>query len=115
MAFSIKQELLRKLIHLSSFWIVGLIWCLPRVWAILVLSLITAFVLMMEYETHKNSVCDYIYRFLFSPVLREKEKDVAFGFSGAPYVLIAALILVILFPKYVAMFGVSVVINGLHT
>ena len=110
MSFSLKQELLRKLIHLSSFWIVGLVWFLPRVWSILALSVITAFVLMTEYEAYKNSICARIYRVLFSPVLREKEKGDVFGFSGAPYVLVAALLLVIIMPKAVAMFALSVLL-----
>lgn len=110
MAFSLKQEFLRKLIHLSSFWIVGLIWILPRVWSILALSIITAFVFITEYETHKSPLCARIYRVLFSPVLREKEKGGSFGFSGAPYVLVAALALVIIFPKEVAMFSISILL-----
>ena len=110
MAFTLKQELLRKLIHLSSFWIVFAIWFLPRVWCILFLCAITIFVLVSEYETHKNSLCARIYRFLFSPVLREKEKDAVFGFSGAPYVLIAALALVIIVSKSVAIFALSVLL-----
>jgi len=110
MAFSLKQELLRKLIHLSSFWIVGLIWVCPRLLAIILLSLVSVVVLMAEYETHKNSLCARIYRFLFSPVLREKESNSSFGFSGAPYVLLAALILVMVMKRPVAMFALSVLL-----
>ena len=77
MAFNLKQEFLRKLIHLSSFWMVAMVWLLPRVWCILMLCTITTIVLIAEYETHKNSLCGRIYRFLFSSVLREKEKDAA--------------------------------------
>lgn len=110
MAFSLKQEILRKLIHLSSFWIVGLIWVCPRLLAIILLSLVSVVVLIAEYETHKNSLCARVYRVLFSPVLREKESDSSFGFSGAPYVLLASLILVILMKKPVAMFALSVLL-----
>ncbi len=110
MAFSFKQEFLRKLIHLSSFWIVGLIWFCPRTIAILLISVVTVFVLLTEYEMHKNPFCARVYHLLFSPVLREKESQATFGFSGAPYVLLAALILVIVMPKDVAMFGVSVLL-----
>lgn len=110
MAFSFKQELLRKLIHLSSFWIVGLIWICPRLLSVVLLSIVSVVVLIAEYETHKNSICARVYRLLFSPVLREKESNSSFGFSGAPYVLLAALILVIVMPKYVAMFVLSVLL-----
>ncbi|MBQ3695909.1 MAG: phosphatidate cytidylyltransferase [Alphaproteobacteria bacterium] len=110
MAFNLKQEFLRKLIHLSSFWMVAMVWLLPRVWCILMLCTITTIVLIAEYETHKNSLCGRIYRFLFSSVLREKEKDAAFGFSGAAYVLIAALLLVVIMPKVVVMFALSVLL-----
>ena len=110
MAFSLKQEILRKLIHLSSFWIVGLIWVCPRMLAIILISLVTGFVLVTEYAAYKNAICARIYHILFSPVLREKEKTDVFGFSGAPYVLLAALLLVILMPKVVAMFAISVLL-----
>lgn len=110
MAFSLKQEFFRKLIHLSSFWIIGLIWLCPRLWAILLLSIVTFIVLVAEYETRKNSLCARIYRILFFPVLREKEKDSSVGFSGASYVLLAALILVIVVPKVVGMFALSVLL-----
>ena len=110
MPLSLKHEFLRKLIHLSSFWIVGLVWVCPKTWSILLLSAITVFVLVTEYAAHKNSVCMRVYHFLFSSVLREKESYATLGFSGAAYVLLAALILVIIMPKMVAMFALSVLI-----
>ena len=112
MAFDLKHEISRKLIHLSSFWIVALIWIISRGWAIVLLSLVAAFVLVSEYLVYKksDSIFTRIYQKLFGYFLRDKEKGKGFHYSGAPYVLVAALILVILFPKIVAMFGMSVLL-----
>lgn len=112
MAFSLKQEISRKLIHLSSFWIVGMIYFVPRTWCIVVLSLLSAFVLISEYEVYKRTASFFArtYKFLFSRILREQEKDISFHYSGAPYVLIASLILVIVMQKPVAMFSLCVLL-----
>ena len=112
MAVDFKHEVLRKLIHLSSFWIVALIWWFPKIWSILILGFVTIFVLVAEYETYKqsDSICAHIYKALFGRILRDNEKEESFHYSGAPYVLIAALILVIIFPKIVAMFALSILL-----
>lgn len=112
MAFSFRQEILRKLIHLSSFWIVAFIWYFSPTWGIILLSLLSAFVLVAEYETFRkqDSCCAKIYRRLFMSVLRDEEQDGQFRLSGAPYVLISALILLVLVPKSVAMFALSVLL-----
>ena len=110
--FDLKHEILRKLIHLSSFWIVAVMAFFPRVYVIVLLSLVAAFVLVAEYEAYKkkDSLSARIYRKFFGHILREKEKDEAFHYSGAPYVLVAALILSIVFVKPVAMFAMSILL-----
>jgi len=112
MAVDFKHEVLRKLIHLSSFWIVALIWWFPKIWSILILGFVTIFVLVAEYETYKqsDSICAHIYKALFGRILRDNEKEESFHYSGAPYVLIAALILVVVFPRSVAMFALTVLL-----
>ena len=112
MSLTCKREALRKLVHLSSFWMVAVIYFVPHLWCVLIFSILTAFVLMSEYEVYRqrHSFVSKLYRWLFMGILRQKEKGVGFHLSGASYVLMAALFLVIICSKELAMFGLSVLI-----
>lgn len=52
------------------------------------------------------------YGSLFNRILREKETQGTFRLSGAPYVIAAALMVTILFPKIIAMTALSVMLIG---
>ncbi|MBQ4472505.1 MAG: hypothetical protein II942_04625 [Alphaproteobacteria bacterium] len=110
MPLDYKQEIERKLIHLSSFWMVAAVYFLSEGWAIGFFSVAAAFVLVSEYAAYKHpkSLFAKGYNCIFARVLRDKEKKKFFRFSGAPYVLIAALLLVVFCPKIVTMFALSV-------
>ena len=110
MALDYKQEIERKLIHLSSFWMVAVVYFLSEGWAIGFFSAAAAFVLVSEYIAYKKPRSWFAkgYSRIFTRVLRDKEKRKFFRFSGAPYVLIAALLLVVFCPKVVTMFALSV-------
>lgn len=110
MALTFRQEIFRKMVHLSSFWIVLLIYFAPVFWNIIIFSCLTLVSLATEYESkkHSSSFISYCYKRLFSQILRDPEKNSFCHLSGAPYIFAAALICVIFYSRYVAMFAMTI-------
>ncbi len=107
---SYKQEILRKTVHLSSLWMVAAIYFFPRTWLILLFGGLLVADIFVEYGFYKSwRWCRATYGFLFSKMLRIQETG-GFHPSGAPYVLAAALLVTICFPKEIAMFALSVML-----
>lgn len=109
---SIKKEIRRKAVHLSSMWMPCLIYLLPQhIVACLFLFLLIGD-LIFEYGYYKR------YRWarktfgsLFYKTLRNKEiADEKFHPSGSIYVLTAALLCSCFFNKYAAIIGLSVML-----
>lgn len=113
MQITYRQEILRKLIHLSSLWMVVAIYLLPRPVAALLFFVLCAGTVFVEYGTYRNwPVFAPLYRKFFGKMLRTKETEPGFHMSGAPYVLAAAFLVSLLFYKEVAMFALTVMLIG---
>ncbi len=113
MQITYRQEILRKLIHLSSLWMVVAIYLLPRPVAALLFFVLCAGTIFVEYGTYQNwPVFAPLYRKFFGKMLRAKETTPGFHMSGAPYVLAAAFLVSLLFYKEVAMFALTVMLIG---
>ena len=105
------QELLRKLIHLSSLWMPALIIYVPvNIAAACFFSLFIINVLA-EYGYYKKwTFFINTYGHLFSKMLRKKENNENFHLSGSPYVLAAALCCCLLFTPVNAATALSVML-----
>lgn len=111
MNISYKQEILRKLIHLSSLWMVGVIYLLPKPIALIIFGVLLIGNIFVEYAAYRNwPVLTHAFHMLFGKMMRAKEKEKGFHFSGAPYVLAAAFLSTTLFPTIAAMFGLTVML-----
>ena len=111
---SYRQELFRKAIHISSLWMVIVIAIFPKPINILLFSLLLIGCILTEYGNYRRwSLFTMTYGTLFGRILRGKEKETTtFRLSGAPYVIAAALLSVILFPKIIAMTSFTVMLLG---
>lgn len=106
MEITYKQEILRKLIHLSSLWMLLPMWFFPRALTVVLFGLLLAGNILVEYGTYQKwRWCGPIYHALFGKMMREKERKKGFHLSGAPYVLASAFMVSILFPMHIAMIG----------
>lgn len=107
------QEVLRKSVHLSSLWMVVAIGFLPWIVNIVLFSVLLIGCIITEYGNHKKwKLFTMTYGALFNRMLRDKEKQEKFRLSGAPYLIGAALLSVVLFPTVTAMTAFAVMLIG---
>ncbi|MCM1128310.1 MAG: SEC59/DGK1/VTE5 family protein [Alistipes senegalensis] len=107
------QEILRKLIHLSSLWMVASLGYFPRAWNTCLFAALLILQLAIEYGYYKKwPLITGLYGRFFGNMLRESEKGQQFRPSGAPYVLAAALMVTLLFEKTIAMVALSTMLVG---
>lgn len=105
MSISYRQEVYRKLIHLSSLWMPVLILLLPRWWCFTIFTVLLAGSVLVEYGYHRRWAVIYpLYHFFFGKMLRSKPPGVEFQFSGGPPVLAAAAMCTLLFSRPSYMF-----------
>ena len=110
---SYTQEVLRKLVHLSSFWMVAAFGIFPRSWNVCLFAGLLVSLVVIEYANHRgNSFIRATYGRLFGRMLREHETGTGFHLSGAPHVLAAALMLCLLFEQTVSMLALSIMLSG---
>lgn len=107
-----RDELFRKLIHLSSLSIPLLyLYLLDQKTSIIILAAFSLFAItidLLRYQSHV--VGKFIYKF-FGFMLRKHELDgKKRNLTGATYVLLSALLCVILFPKVIFITGFVVLI-----
>lgn len=106
-----KSELLRKSIHLLSLSIPIIYYFITRGLALKVLIPITFFAVVIDFGRHFSPPLKKTFNLLFGFLLREHEIDSKKrNLSGASYVLIAALICIVLFPKVIFITAFSVLI-----
>jgi len=106
-----KSELLRKSIHLLSLSIPIIYYFITRELALKVLIPITFFAVVIDFGRHFSPPLKKTFNLLFGFLLREHEIDSKKkNLSGASYVLIAALICIVLFPKIIFITAFSVLI-----
>ncbi|MCB0728318.1 MAG: dolichol kinase [Ignavibacteriae bacterium] len=108
---SIKNELLRKSIHLSSSIVPFLYYFVEREFAIYVLSAACILLIMLDILRAKSDAVGNLYLKFMGPILRghEIEKNNSF-FTGGTYITISFLLCVILFPKPLAITSMFIVI-----
>lgn len=100
--FSYRQEVVRKLIHLSSLWMPAVVYYLDQKSALHILGAAFAGVLLFEIVRKQLSQMGYYTNRLFGFILRAKETAPGFHLTGATYVLAAAIAVTCLFPKPIA-------------
>lgn len=107
------QELLRKLIHLSSLWMVISLGLFSRSFNVFLFAILLIVSILVEYGNFKRwPFFVATYGRLFGKMLREKEKNEHFHISGAPYVIAAALMVAILFERSIAMTALATMLIG---
>lgn len=95
-----KSELMRKSIHLCSLAIPIIYYFVSREFALTVLIPLTLFSLVMDVTRYYfQPVANFVYK-IFGFMLREHEMDAKKkNLSGATYVLLSAVTVIVLFPK----------------
>lgn len=108
---SLKNELLRKSIHLSSSVIPVSYYFLSREIEIIMLSVLSLILIIIDVARIKNVSFQNIYLKFLKPILRnhelENEKNL---FTGGTYIVIAYLACVIFFPKAISITSMFIVI-----
>ncbi|MDR1694626.1 MAG: SEC59/DGK1/VTE5 family protein [Lactobacillaceae bacterium] len=109
---SIKRELMRKSIHLSSLWIPVFIYFANERAAFALFSLMLLVNMLLEFGNYKRwTWVRATYGKLFFKMLRTKEsKKTNFEVSGSMYVLLSAMICVAVFSKEVAAVSLSIML-----
>ena len=103
-----KYELYRKLLHLSSLWIIFVIYFLDKKISLVIFLFLSISILLIEVSRNYFSPISKIYKFIFGKILRTYEvKD---SFSGAFYIFLASLLVTLLFPKIVAITSLAVML-----
>ena len=86
------HEVFRKLIHLSSLWMVASIGYFPKWFNISLFAALLFIMLVVEYGNNKRwPLFTMTYGALFNRILRESETRETFRPSGAPYLIAAVL------------------------
>jgi len=106
-----KSELFRKGIHLCSLSIPVVYYFITRELALMILVPLVIISLTMDlYRYHNSSFGNFFYK-IFGFLLREHEKDHdKRNLNGATYVLIAAVLTVLIFPKVIAVTAFTILI-----
>jgi len=104
------QEILRKLIHLSSLWMPVTIYFLEYKYAVILFSLVFFIVFLSEILRLNSPFFRKIFNYFFGNILREHETNDSAKFAGAFYVCFAVLIALALFPKIIAVTAISIML-----
>lgn len=106
-----KDELLRKGIHLFSLSIPVIYYFITRELALSILVPLVIFSLVADLSRYYFPPFGNFFYKIFGFLLRDHEKDhVKKNLNGATYVLIAAVITVLIFPKVIAVSAFSILI-----
>lgn len=110
---SYKAEIYRKLIHLSSLWMVVAIYFLTETRAVILFSFCVSCVLLFEILRRKSELVDSLVRKSFlNNIFRKHESAKSFSPSGAFFVVLAALLSVLFFSKVIAATAFLIMILG---
>ncbi len=106
-----RDELVRKLIHLFSLSIPTIYYFIPKSVAIIILSSLTVFALVIDLARYFHPEVGKIFYKIFGFLLRKHEVDhKKKNLNGATYVLISALLGVIIFPKVIFITAFAILI-----
>ncbi len=107
-----RDELIRKLIHLFSLSIPVIYYFIPSTTAATILGILTVIALMMDLGRYLSPAFGKYFYKIFGFLLRKHELDhKKRNLNGATYVLIAAFLGVLIFPKviFVTAFAILIV------
>ena len=109
---SLKTELYRKAVHLSSLWMPLFIFTMPRNWCIMLFCSLLMANLMIEYAAYqKTAVIGTLFRRMFIKTLRYREINRScFTPSGSVYILAAALTASVCFTPKAAAAAMTIVL-----
>ncbi|MCE9507618.1 MAG: hypothetical protein K8R48_04795 [Alphaproteobacteria bacterium] len=110
--FHYRQEVYRKLIHLSSLWMPVAIYFLERETALWVFAACTIAVLAYEIARRRKNGLARLLERLVGAALRPEEKGQRFKPSGALYVLAAAFFSTLVFPQLIAVTALAMMLTG---
>ena len=106
-----KDELLRKLIHLTSLSIPIVYYFISTSTAALILAILAGFALILDLGRYFHPEIGKIFYKIFGFLLRKHELDhKKKNLNGATYVLISALISVLIFPKLIFISAFTILI-----
>ena len=111
-----RDEIVRKLIHLTSLSIPIVYYFISRTDAIIILSIVTFIALAIDLLRYFSSSFGKVFYSIFGILLRKHELDEQKkNLNGATYVLISALVCVILFPKvfFVTAFSILIISDSM--
>jgi len=110
---SYAEEVRRKLVHLSSLWMVAAILLLPRGIMIGVFAFLLAGNLVIErLRSGRAAYVTPAYDFFFGRMLRKEPEPGQWIISGGPYVFAAALAVTVFAPASVAAAAMAVMLLG---
>lgn len=113
MPISYRQEVYRKLIHLSSLWMVAAIYYLPTAASVAIFALLCLGNVLLEYGHYRHwPVCFPVYELCFGKMLRHAAPEGRFELSGSPYVLASACLTALLFAAPFAVCAFAVMLLG---
>lgn len=102
-----KSEVIRKGIHLFSLLIPICYALLDKITLLCLLIPFTIIVIIVDILSKKENIFRKLIQQLLGSILRPHEKDKKITLNGASWVMIAASITVIVFPKIVAITGIT--------
>lgn len=106
---SYQNEIYRKLIHLSSLWMPVAIYQLERIQAVILFAFLLVVITFFEYVRRKPGQIGRVVNTIFFPILRQHEKRKG-QYTGAAYVVLAALLCSIFFPKIIAVTALCIML-----
>lgn len=105
----LKTEILRKLIHLSSLWLLVVIYCFNE-FANTIFFVALIFVLFLEYIRRFDNFLGNFLNRNFGSLLRAHEKAKKIRLTGASYVILSALCANVLFSQEIAIISLGVML-----
>lgn len=107
-----RQEVYRKLIHLSSLWMPVAIHALDRADSLVLFGVLGSLVLCLEQLRRQHPAAAKILDKFFSGMLRAEEKSHAYRPTGAFFVLAGAFLCVLFFEKTIAVTALAMMLTG---
>ena len=106
-----RDELLRKLIHLTSLSIPIVYYFITAETAAIILGILAAVALIIDLSRYLHNETGKLFYKIFGFLLREHELDrKKKNLNGATYVLISALVSILIFPKVIFITAFSILI-----
>lgn len=102
------QEIYRKLIHITSIWIVILYYFIDKISMIMVLGFVTSVFFSFDFLRSKSKFLEKIFQY-FHYIMRDFEK-IPGKLTGASYFLISSFLVICFSDKMTAMIAISVLV-----